>query len=131
MLLLADGPEMTTITGPNEAQTGDIVTLSCDSLSNPPSNYTWFFNGSSVANGSDLVTPPLTVDMSGMYTCIAYNNITGNESLASTMLTVHGEGSTLDDVQYYVATAKDQYFQFVSSYSIQSLCFNYERIANN
>lgn len=88
---------MATIIGPNEAQTGDIVTLSCNAPSNPLSNYTWFFNGSSVSNGSDLVTPPLTIDMSGMYTCIAYNNITGKESSAYTMLTVHGEGSKLDD----------------------------------
>lgn len=85
---------MATIIGPIMAQTGDIVTLSCDASSNPLSNYTWFFNGSSVANGSDLVTPPLTVDMSGIYTCIAYNNITEKESLAYTMLTVHGEDSS-------------------------------------
>lgn len=95
--LSPDGPEMAKIIGLNEAQTGDIVTLSCDAVSNPPSNYTWFFNSSSVANGSDLVTPPLTVDMSGMYTCIAYNNMTGKESSAYTILTVHGEASMLDD----------------------------------
>lgn len=85
------GPEMATIIGPNVVQTGDIVTLSCDALSYPPSNYTWFFNGSSVANMSDFVTPPLTMDMSGIYTCMAYNNITGKDSFAYTRLTVHEE----------------------------------------
>lgn len=93
-----DGPEMATIIGPNVAQTGDIVTLSCDALSYPPSNYTWFFNGSTVANMSDFVTPPLTMDMSGIYTCMAYNNMTGKDSLAYTRLTVHGECSPLEDV---------------------------------
>lgn len=93
-----DGPEMATTTGPNVAQTGDIVTLSCNALSNPPSNYTWFFNGSTVANMSDFVTPPLTMDMSGIYTCMAYNNITGKDSFANTRLTVHGECSSLKDV---------------------------------
>lgn len=88
---------MATIIGPRKAQTGDIVTLSCDASSNPLSSYTWSFNGSSMANGSDLVTPPLTVDMSGIYTCIAYNNITKKESFVYTMLTVHGEGSALDN----------------------------------
>lgn len=98
ILLCSDGPEMAMIIGANDAQTGDIVILRCNALSNPLSNYTWFFNGSSVAIGSDLVTAPLTVDMSGMYTCIAHNNITGKESLAYTVLTVHGEGLMLEKI---------------------------------
>lgn len=93
-----DGPETAAITGPHVAQTGEVVTLSCSASSNPPSNYTWFFNGSAVANMSDFITPPLTVNMSGMYTCLAYSNITGKDSVAYTRLAVHGEGSHLENL---------------------------------
>lgn len=99
-----DGPEMATIIGPSEAQTGDIVTLKCDASSNPPSNYTWFFNDSSVANESVLVTAPLTLNMSGIYTCMAYNNITGKKSSAYTMLTVHGECFMFEDALTKILT---------------------------
>ncbi|XP_042345094.1 carcinoembryonic antigen-related cell adhesion molecule 5-like [Plectropomus leopardus] len=82
------GPQMPTITGPNVAKTGHNVTFSCHASSNPPSSYKWFYNGSVVASMSEYITPPLTKDMSGMYTCKAYNNITGENSTAYTMLTV-------------------------------------------
>ncbi|XP_051262576.1 carcinoembryonic antigen-related cell adhesion molecule 1 isoform X2 [Dicentrarchus labrax] len=82
------GPEKPTIMGPNMAMTGDNVTLSCYASSNPVSIYKWFFNDSIVANTSEYVTLPLTRDLSGMYTCMAYNNITGKNSTAYTMLTV-------------------------------------------
>ncbi|XP_059195083.1 hemicentin-1-like, partial [Centropristis striata] len=82
------GPEMPTIIGPNMANVGDNVTFSCSASSNPPSSYEWFFNGSLVANTSEYVTPPLTKAMSGLYTCMAYNNITGKNSTTYTMLTV-------------------------------------------
>lgn len=86
-----DGPKMPIITGPKVAKIGDNVTLSCNASSNPLSTYKWFFNDSVVANMSEYVTPPLTRDMSGMYTCMAYNNITGKNSTAYTMLTPVGE----------------------------------------
>ncbi|XP_070691302.1 hemicentin-1-like [Pempheris klunzingeri] len=82
------GPEIPKITGLRMAKTGDSVTLRCNASSNPPSSYKWFFNDSLVANTSEYVTPPLTIDTSGMYTCMAYNNITGKNSTAFTRLTV-------------------------------------------
>lgn len=82
---------MPTIMGPNVAKTGDNVTLSCHASSHPPSTYKWFFNGSNVANMSKYYTPPLTKDMSGKYVCEAYNNVTGMNSTAYTMLNVVGE----------------------------------------
>uniref|UniRef100_A0A3Q3XCZ4 Ig-like domain-containing protein n=1 Tax=Mola mola TaxID=94237 RepID=A0A3Q3XCZ4_MOLML len=82
MLNVFYGPEMPVIMGPNLAKTGDNVTLSCSAPSNPPGIYKWLFNGSVVANTSVYITPPFTSDMSGMYTCVVYNNITGeNKSL--------------------------------------------------
>ncbi|KAI3361185.1 hypothetical protein L3Q82_013381, partial [Scortum barcoo] len=82
------GPQIATITGSSMAKTGDNVILSCYASSNPPSSYEWFFNDSLVANTSQYVTPPLTIAMSGMYTCMAYNNVTGKNSSAYEMLTV-------------------------------------------
>ncbi len=80
---------MPTIMGPSKAERGDNVTLSCHASSNPLSSYKWFFNDSVVSHMSEYVTPPLT--MSGIYTCMAYNNVTGKNSTAHKMLTVVGE----------------------------------------
>lgn len=88
MLDVFYGPEMPTIMGPNVAKMGDSVTLSCNASSNPPSVYKWLVSGSVVANTSVYVTPALTVEASGMYTCMAFNDITGENSTAYTMLTV-------------------------------------------
>ncbi|XP_071326913.1 cell adhesion molecule CEACAM5-like [Trachinotus anak] len=82
------GPKMPTITGPTVAKTGYSVTFSCYAPSNPPSLYRWYFHHYLVANTSEYVTPPLTKNMSGMYTCEAYNNVTGQNKTAYTMLTV-------------------------------------------
>ena len=82
---------MLVIMGPNMAKAGDNVTLSCSAQSNPPGIYQWLFNGSVVANTSVYITPPFTWDMSGTYTCVVYNNITGGNSTAHTMLFPLGE----------------------------------------
>ncbi|KAK2910039.1 carcinoembryonic antigen-related cell adhesion molecule 1 [Channa argus] len=82
------GPEMPTITGPNVGRTGDNVTLSCYASSVPPSTYKWYFDGSLVANTSEYMTPLLTINMTGIYTCVAHNDITGLNSTAKKMLTV-------------------------------------------
>ncbi|XP_060905399.1 hemicentin-1-like [Labrus mixtus] len=87
-LLVNYGPKMPTITGPKAAIPGDDVTLSCYASSNPSSSYMWFFNGTKVANTSEYVTPPFTSDMVGMYTCMAFNGITGKNSTAYTMIKV-------------------------------------------
>ncbi|XP_039974725.1 carcinoembryonic antigen-related cell adhesion molecule 1 [Xiphias gladius] len=81
------GPETPTIVGPTVAKTGYNITFHCYASSNPPSLYTWYFHDYPVANTSEYVTPPLTKDMSGMYTCQAYNNITGQSKTAYKNLT--------------------------------------------
>ena len=86
-----DGPETPIIKGPTVVKTGNSVTFSCYAPSNPPSHYRWYFNDHPVANTTKYVTPPLTKDMSGMYTCRAYNNITGQNKTAYKMLTAVGE----------------------------------------
>ncbi|XP_029593002.1 carcinoembryonic antigen-related cell adhesion molecule 1-like [Salmo trutta] len=68
--------------------TGHIVTFNCSASSQPPSQFSWFFNGSQVATGSVYETGPLTLASHGEYTCVAFNNITVRNSTASKMLTV-------------------------------------------
>ncbi|KAM4735227.1 carcinoembryonic antigen-related cell adhesion molecule 1 [Anableps anableps] len=82
------GPKMPVLMGPNVVKSGNNVTLSCTAESVPLSLYQWHFNGSVVSSMSKYMTPPLTEEMSGEYTCMALNNITGKNSTASLMLTV-------------------------------------------
>ncbi|KAJ4919856.1 hypothetical protein JOQ06_023073 [Pogonophryne albipinna] len=90
------GPEMPAIMGPNAAKRGDNATFSCYASSNPLCSYEWFFNGFVVSNASEYVASLLTDESSVMYTCMAYNNITGKNSTADKMLTVF---DPIEDVQ--------------------------------
>ncbi|MED6283190.1 hypothetical protein CHARACLAT_006293, partial [Characodon lateralis] len=89
-LLVSYGPDMPTINGTNRVNVGSNVTLSCYAPSVPPSIYRWYFHDSLVSNMSEYMTPPLTEDKGGQYTCMAINNITGKHSNASVLLTVIG-----------------------------------------
>uniref|UniRef100_UPI003AACB362 hemicentin-1-like n=1 Tax=Centroberyx gerrardi TaxID=166262 RepID=UPI003AACB362 len=90
------GPEKPNIAGPELAMAGHSVTFSCSASSYPPSHFYWFYNGSMVANTSEYMTSPLTLNMSGKYICMAYNVITGKNSTAYHMLTVIAQ---ITDVQ--------------------------------
>ncbi|XP_051920948.1 carcinoembryonic antigen-related cell adhesion molecule 5-like [Hippocampus zosterae] len=82
------GPNTPVITAPSLALIGNQVLLNCSSSSHPPSVYSWSLNGTEVANTAEYLTEPLAFNMSGMYTCMAFNNVTGRNSSASHMLTV-------------------------------------------
>uniref|UniRef100_A0A4W5LXK2 Ig-like domain-containing protein n=1 Tax=Hucho hucho TaxID=62062 RepID=A0A4W5LXK2_9TELE len=87
-LVVNFGPERPAVTSPDIAMTGHIVTFNCSASSQPPSQFSWFFNGSQVATGSEYETGPLTLASHGEYTCVAFNNITGRNSTVSKMLIV-------------------------------------------
>ncbi|XP_043974051.1 carcinoembryonic antigen-related cell adhesion molecule 5-like isoform X2 [Gambusia affinis] len=95
------GPMMPTVMGPKVAKTGDNVTFKCTAESVPPSLYQWHFNGSVVSNMSEYMTPSLTEGMSGEYTCMALNNITGKNSTASITLTLV---ASIKNVQIHTPT---------------------------
>ncbi|KAM3873269.1 carcinoembryonic antigen-related cell adhesion molecule 1 [Diretmus argenteus] len=82
------GPGETSISGPSLAETGDYALFNCSAPSWPPSHFSWWFNDSLVANISMFKAGPLYLNMSGYYTCVAYNDVTEKNSKNSTMLTV-------------------------------------------
>lgn len=85
------GPEEPTIIGPAFAETGSMISFYCYAESRPTSHFSWWFNGSEVANTSCFYTYPVSFNMSGEYTCVAYNDVTGKNSTNSVMLTLIGE----------------------------------------
>ncbi|XP_059423651.1 carcinoembryonic antigen-related cell adhesion molecule 1 isoform X2 [Carassius carassius] len=88
-LNISYGPNNTAASGPHIAEVGSSVTFSCSSVSRPQSQYSWYFNGLSVKNGSVYVTAPLSKTGSGEYTCMAFNSITGRSSSSSVTLAVY------------------------------------------
>ncbi len=88
---LSDGPWNTTVVGPSIAETGSNVTFDCSAISRPHSQYSWFYNNSEVGDGPVYVKADLSLTNSGLYTCMAFNNITGSSKNASLELTVIGK----------------------------------------
>ncbi|XP_054637539.1 carcinoembryonic antigen-related cell adhesion molecule 5-like [Dunckerocampus dactyliophorus] len=82
------GPSTPVIMAPSLALTETQVVLNCSSASHPPSQHTWYFNNTMVANTAEYQAGPLHLNMSGTYTCMAFNSITGKNSTADHMLTV-------------------------------------------
>ncbi|XP_036797576.1 hemicentin-1 [Oncorhynchus mykiss] len=87
-LIVNYGPERPVIMSPDIAMTGYIVTFNCSASSQPPSQFSWFFNDSQLETGSVYETGPLTLASQGEYTCVAFNNVTVRNSTVSKMLTV-------------------------------------------
>nr|XP_029535043.1 hemicentin-1-like isoform X1 [Oncorhynchus nerka] len=87
-LLVNYGPKQPVIAGAPIAETEQRVTFNCSASSQPLCQFSWFFNGSQVATGSEYEAGPLTLASHGEYTCVAFNNATGRNSTVSKMLTV-------------------------------------------
>ncbi|KAK7157559.1 hypothetical protein R3I93_008910 [Phoxinus phoxinus] len=87
-LMVNYGPWNQTVEGPIIAEIGFNVTFNCTADSRPQSQYSWFHNSSKVGDGPVYVTAVLSLNDSGQYTCMAFNNITGHSSNASVQLTV-------------------------------------------
>ncbi|KAJ3597435.1 hypothetical protein NHX12_000960 [Muraenolepis orangiensis] len=86
---ILDGPETPVIAGPPSALIGQQVTFNCSASSQPPSQYSWYHDGSLVARAWQYEAGPLTTDMSGRYICMAFNNVTGRNTSANITLTVY------------------------------------------
>ncbi|KAK2844805.1 hypothetical protein Q5P01_011464 [Channa striata] len=88
MLLVNFGPEKPVISGPNLAETGQSAVFNCSAMSEPPSQISWWFNDTLVSNSSLFVLDHLSLNMSGEYTCMASNAVTGVNRTNSRVLTV-------------------------------------------
>ncbi|XP_064173084.1 carcinoembryonic antigen-related cell adhesion molecule 1 [Anguilla rostrata] len=102
-LLVNYGPEQPVITGPDVAKTGSSVTFTCSASSLPTSQYSWYFNGTRVTNGSEYVTAPLTLANQGTYTCEAFNPVTGRNSTAARELKVQPSSAVLSKGSLFLA----------------------------
>uniref|UniRef100_A0A8C7VX83 Ig-like domain-containing protein n=1 Tax=Oncorhynchus mykiss TaxID=8022 RepID=A0A8C7VX83_ONCMY len=91
-LIVNYGPERPVIMSPDIAMTGYIVTFNCSASSQPPSQFSWFFNDSQLETGSVYETGPLTLASQGEYTCVAFNNVTvRNSTTVYVLLNLHAE----------------------------------------
>ncbi|XP_014386930.1 PREDICTED: carcinoembryonic antigen-related cell adhesion molecule 8 isoform X3 [Myotis brandtii] len=72
------GPD-TPIISPSDSHylRGTNLNLSCQAASNPPAQYSWLINGSSLHPTQELFIPNITAHDSGSYTCLAHNSVTG------------------------------------------------------
>uniref|UniRef100_A0A8C2ZKQ0 Ig-like domain-containing protein n=1 Tax=Cyclopterus lumpus TaxID=8103 RepID=A0A8C2ZKQ0_CYCLU len=91
MLLVNFGPESPMIDGPAFAEAGHYAVFNCSATSMPTSRFTWWFNGSYAGNSSVFRTGILSLNMSGVITCKAYNDVTGKNVSKSKMFTVIGK----------------------------------------
>ncbi|KAF3706955.1 Carcinoembryonic antigen-related cell adhesion molecule 20 Precursor [Channa argus] len=97
-LLVNFGPEEAKVTGKNKVEVNQPVTFSCSAESVPPANFTWRFNGTV----TDVKTPQYVINLaaaanSGIYTCEAYNNVTGKTTTGTITLSVYDKGTMPPD----------------------------------
>ncbi|MBN3277347.1 CEAM1 protein, partial [Polyodon spathula] len=85
------GPEQVSITGPDSAVLNSSVTFTCSAQSIPPCNYTWYFNETEAAQGSQYKIASVSNADRGSYTCVARNSVTGRNSSAVKEFIVIGE----------------------------------------
>ncbi|XP_013364134.1 PREDICTED: carcinoembryonic antigen-related cell adhesion molecule 1 isoform X2 [Chinchilla lanigera] len=72
------GPDAPIISPPDSYfHPGTTLNLSCYAASNPPAQYSWLLNGSSLQSTQELSIPDISANNSGSYTCLASNPATG------------------------------------------------------
>ncbi|XP_030652974.1 pregnancy-specific beta-1-glycoprotein 6-like isoform X2 [Nomascus leucogenys] len=74
-------------------RSGENLSLSCSSDSNPPAEYSWTINGKFQQSGQNLSIPQITTKHSGLYACYVRNSATGKEISRSMTVKVSETGS--------------------------------------
>lgn len=92
----SDGPDTmaVTVNGQNMTSfsTGSNLTMLCSAQSNPPAHLQWAFRGELVnTTGPLLELFSVSVDQSGPYSCLAFNNHTNMNSNITTHIMVESE----------------------------------------
>ncbi|KAJ3588678.1 hypothetical protein NHX12_009532, partial [Muraenolepis orangiensis] len=67
----------------------DTVLLLCQAQSNPPSQYTWYYNNSQVNGGSSFIINKILRTHTGKYACLAHNTQLDTSSIRTINLTVY------------------------------------------
>uniref|UniRef100_A0AAR2JMT8 Ig-like domain-containing protein n=1 Tax=Pygocentrus nattereri TaxID=42514 RepID=A0AAR2JMT8_PYGNA len=67
----------------------ETVSLMCQALSNPPSQYVWFYNNSQVYTGPQLTITKILRMHTGNYACLAQNTYLNTRSKKTITLTVY------------------------------------------
>ncbi|XP_026872076.2 carcinoembryonic antigen-related cell adhesion molecule 5 [Electrophorus electricus] len=99
VMVINYGPENVKITGVKQVEVVDTVVMTCLAASVPAPTYVWKFNGTVL----DTTTAEYKINKpdyrnSGIYTCEAYNPITGLTNIATHSLLVKGEGELHDQL---------------------------------
>ncbi|XP_032105160.1 carcinoembryonic antigen-related cell adhesion molecule 5-like isoform X2 [Sapajus apella] len=84
------GPDAPTISPLDTSyRSGENLNLSCHAASNPPAEYSWLVNGTSLQiNTQELLIRNITVDHSGSYMCYVQNSATGLNRTTVKIITV-------------------------------------------
>ncbi|XP_076023691.1 cell adhesion molecule CEACAM5 [Genypterus blacodes] len=91
------GPEPVALSGSDAVEVKDSVKLQCSSVSVPAASYIWKFNGTLMGvKTAEYTIEHAVFKNSGLYTCQAYNAVTGKTATSSHTLSVKGEGE-MDD----------------------------------
>lgn len=104
-LVVADGPEEPIIDGPTFVEKGKMAYFNCSAVSYPHSWYSWWFNETEIASTPWIQIGPLSFNMSGEYTCRAFNNVTMKNSTNSIMVTVIGKQTSSGAIRKCYVTA--------------------------
>ncbi|KAM5134651.1 cell adhesion molecule CEACAM1 isoform 2-T4 [Callospermophilus lateralis] len=76
-LNISYGPDAPIINPPeSHFPPGTNLNLSCHADSNPPAQYSWFFNGRPLESTQELSILNLSTNNSGSYVCLAHNPVT-------------------------------------------------------
>ncbi|KAK7939907.1 hypothetical protein WMY93_003233 [Mugilogobius chulae] len=93
LMVICERPEPVQITAESEVEVTDRVVLDCSAASVPPANYTWKFNGTKQPiTTSQYVIEKAVYSNTGIYTCEAYNALTGKTSSKTHTISVKAEG---------------------------------------
>ncbi|XP_032027896.1 pregnancy-specific beta-1-glycoprotein 6-like [Hylobates moloch] len=76
-------------------RSGENLSLSCFTDSNPPAEYSWTINRKFLLSGQELSIPQVTTKHSGLYACSVRNSATGKESSRSVKVKVSETGSPM------------------------------------
>ncbi|XP_048646797.1 carcinoembryonic antigen-related cell adhesion molecule 1 isoform X2 [Marmota marmota marmota] len=88
-LNISYGPDAPIINPPDSHfHSGTNLNLSCHADSNPPAQYSWFFNGSPLESTQELSILNLSTNNSGSYVCVAHNSVTNLNRTTTKNITV-------------------------------------------